>query len=201
MSTLLSAITNSPYRVSNIEDEKESILQKLNDLNLQHCWDIEQRGKREEGEWECELMQFEDEIEYDFTGPFMNSISVYPHGVVIHSCYKLNILYLNFNLHWFAELRQELFQIMRIFEGDEMFFLSDGGNPLSGFNAKMIDGKTYYETKQNLQSHFGNPVTNYRYLNKKLTSYNQISEWFLDDFSDLKNGFNSYADIEPNYFL
>lgn len=102
--------------------------------------------------------------------------------------YKYRLLYEIYEFDWFASFRNDLYNIVKIIGGTEVIYLADNAcDKLSRYLECMAwENFPYEEIKQKMIQEFGHPVTDYSKLNYDTLTYRKIEEFFLDDFSDLK---------------
>ena len=107
---------------------------------------------------------------------------------VIGTNLNYSILYHAHKLCSFKEYRRRLYDIVRIFGGTEVIFLAyEECDQLSHILDKMaFENTPYEEIKEKMILEFGNPVTDYLKLEYEKLNFGNITEFILDDFSDLK---------------
>lgn len=195
MSTLLHAITNVTLDLKQPEKTAGIILKQLKELNFDKTSYINAKGEtiKENNDWTYEI---EDDPEYpplniDFHGSFAIIPTLYEHGTVLFTIYKLSLIYENYRLYWFEDFRKDLYKMVKMLGGTEVIFLADNaGTPLCEFLDMAQEDCTYETVKERLNAKFGQPVTDYSQLDYESLDYAEIKEFFLDDFKDLKKNSN-----------
>lgn len=192
MGTTLYAITNASLQGKNNPKDWDRILEQLKNARLNTTSDVDAHGDliKEHGDWAYELEEdLEMPFSVDFYGPFQFSPVLYSNIGIIHSIYKYRLLYEIYDSDFFDEFRQELFKVVTAIGGTEVIFLADNScDKLSHYLEGMAwENEPYTKIKQQLFKELGNPVTHYADLDYNKLAYNNITEFFLDDFKDLKN--------------
>lgn len=192
MGTSLSILTNSKLTGNETIADCEVILKKLKNLKLTTTSYRNAKNEtiKESGDWSYELF---DEHEYlpfsiEFSGPFSLTPVLYKDSCLIESIYRYSLLYQIYNLDWFKEFRQDLFQIILTIGGTEAIYLADNGcDKLCYFLDNMVtQGISYEEIKSKMIMQLGQPVADYSKLDYEKLDYKKINEFFLDDFKDLQ---------------
>ena len=144
---------------------------------------------RMKGDWSYSI-NVDPELSFlvDFEGPFQFNPLIYSNIGVIGTFLNYSILYHTQKLSLFNEYRRRLYDIVRIFGGTEVIFLAyEECDQLSHILDKMaLQNVPYEEIKEKMILEFGNPVTDYSKLDSKKLNFGNITEFILDDFSDLK---------------
>jgi hypothetical protein len=185
----LYAITNSKFTGNETEKDWNQILEKLKSLNLEKTLNIENDELiRMEGEWTFSL-NVDPELSFlaDFYGPFQFNPLIYSNIGVISTNLNYSILYRTQNLSLFNEFRKRLYSVVQIFGGTEVIFLAyENCKQLNHVLEDMaLQNVSYQEIKEKMILEFGNPVTDYRKLDYEKLDLENITEFILDDFSDL----------------
>ena len=186
----LFAITNSKFTGNETEKDWDQILEKLKSLNLEKTLRVENDELiRMKGDWSYSI-NVDPELSFlvDFEGPFQFNPLIYSNIGVIGTFLNYSILYHTQKLSLFNEYRRRLYDIVRIFGGTEVIFLAyEECDQLSHILDKMaLQNVPYEEIKEKMILEFGNPVTDYSKLDSKKLNFGNITEFILDDFSDLK---------------
>lgn len=192
MSTSLVFITNSNHNQSTIKDNQKSLLARLNNLDLNECEDSTHEG------WVIEELKDEylgNSLELSSDSVFF--ISAYDNSIVFSTTYKYSLLYESniidkfFDSHkitWFNSFRKEVYRLIQVFGGAEVIFLADNGcDKLSSFLVLLEEENwTYLQIKKRMIEELGQPITDCKLLDNNKLDYNNITEFILDDFDDLK---------------
>lgn len=186
----LFAITNSKFTGNETEKDWDQILENLKSLNLEKTLRVENDELiRMTGEWSYSI-NVDPELSFlvDFDGPFQFNPLIYSNIGVIGTYLNYSILYEDYKFGLFDEYRRRLYDIVRIFGGTEViFFAFDECDQLSRILDKMaFQNIPYEEIKEKMILEFGNPVTDYLKLDSEKLNFGNITEFILDDFSDLK---------------
>lgn len=185
----LFAITNSTFTGNETEKDWNIILEKLKSLNLEKTLRVENNELiRMKGEWSYH-MNVDPEYTFlvDFNGPFQFNPFIFSNVGIICTNLNYSILYHAQKLGSFNAYRRYLYDIVRVFGGTEVIFLAyEGCDQLSSILDKMaFDNVPYKEIKEKMILQFGNPVTDYSKLDAEKLNFENITEFILDDFSDL----------------
>jgi len=185
----LFAITNSKFTGNETEKDWDQILEKLKSLNLEKTLRVENDELiRMKGDWSYSI-NVDPELSFlvDFDGPFQFDPLIYSNIGVIGTFLNYSILYHTQKLSLFNEYRKRLFDIVRVFGGTEVIFLAyEECDQLSHILDKMaLQNVPYEEIKEKMILEFGNPVTDYSKLDSEKLNFGNITEFILDDFSDL----------------
>lgn len=186
-SRLLAICNNKP--IENLNQElAESFLQKLNAFNFNRA--INYDGTVDMRDWIYEFNLDENEentLSIDFWGGYPYFPAIYKRIFEIGTIYHFDILYLNYQLDWFHNFRQELFGIAKLLGSTEAIYLADEGEVLGSiFQGLVIEGVPYEEVKNVLISQLGDPVKDFSKLNYETLGEKPINDFFLDEFVDLK---------------
>lgn len=186
----LFAITNSKFTGNETKKDWDQILDKLKSLNLEKTLTVENDELiRMKGDWSYSI-NVDPELSFlvDFEGPFQFNPLIYSNIGVIGTNLNYSILYHAHKLGSFNEYRRRLYDIVRVFGGTEVIFLAyEECDQLSTILDKMaLQNVPYEEIKEKMILEFGNPVTDYLKLDYEELNFGDITEFRLDDFSDLK---------------
>jgi len=186
----LYAITNSKFTGNETKKDWDQILEKLKSLNLEKTLTVENDELiRMKGDWSYSI-NVDPELSFlvDFEGPFQFNPLIFSNIGVIGTNLNYSILYHAHKLGSFKEYRRRLYDIVRIFGGTEVIFLAyEECDQLSHILDKMaFENTPYEEIKEKMILEFGNPVTDYLKLEYEKLNFGNITEFILDDFSDLK---------------
>jgi hypothetical protein len=140
-------------------------------------------------DWEYEMNTFEDEFDPPWklylSGPRGFHIYLYANVAVISTVLRYRALE---DAHevwddWFADFRQDLFDVVSVLGGTEVIYLPDNNRqPLSTYLEEMAEeGMPYEEVKTRLLQEVGKPMTSY----EEYAACNSET-YLLDDFADLK---------------
>jgi hypothetical protein len=189
MSNTLYAITNAKLPSNHGEKYYNAILNKLINLN----WDttsinLPSGPKKEYGEWSYYI---ENEVDMPYSlcyhGPFSITFEMMSSICVLHTIYKFWLIYENYKLNWFDSFRKQLFDCISILGGTEIIFLPDQRpDRLCYYWYEAIENVPYEIIKSRMIKEFGYPITDYKLLNLEQLSHSTGSEFFIDDFSDLR---------------
>lgn len=185
----LYAITNSKFTGNETKKDWDQILEKLKSLNLEKTLKVENDELiRMKGDWSYSI-NVDPELSFlvDFEGPFQFNPLIYSNIGVIGTNLNYSILYHAHKLGSFNEYRRRLYDIVRVFGGTEVIFLAyEECDQLSRILDKMAyENVPYEEIKEKMILEFGNPVTDYLKLEYEKLNFGNITEFILDDFSDL----------------
>lgn len=192
MGTSLHLITNSRLTGKETQKDWDKIVNELNQLKMDTTSYVNANNEiiKEYGHWDYEIEVEEEDLPFnvDFCGPFHIQPRLYSKIGVIYTIYKYRLLYEIYDFDWFASFRNDLYNIVKIIGGTEVIYLADNAcNKLSTYLECMAwENVPYEEIKQKMLQEFGQPVTDYSKLNYDTLTYQKIEEFFLDDFSDLK---------------
>jgi hypothetical protein len=189
MGTDLYAITNSKLTGKETKADWDRILDALKALKLETTSIVGvDEIIKEEGDWEYEIDPYDEFFNVYYHGPFVNLPNLYSDIGVISSIYSYSSLYKLHELDWLDEWRKRLYDIVNIMGGSEIIYLADNGrNKLCKYLELMAwENVPYEEIKQKMIAEFGPPVTDYKSLDYTKLDYSNITEFFLDDFKDLK---------------
>lgn len=188
MSTRLFAITNSKFIIENYKSHIDLVFRKLKSLNLNPVYYVNSKGitVKETGEWEYHID--DDPFSIEFNSPFAYDATLYSNIGVINSIHNYSLLYEISNLDFFDDFRKSLFEIVTCLGGTEVIFLADNTcNKLAHYLDNMaIENIPYEKIKSAMINELGQPITDYKKLDKSKLNYKKITEFFLDDFKDLK---------------
>lgn len=187
----LFAITNSKFSGNETEKDWNEILEKLKSLNLEKTLTFENdKLIRMKGEWSY-IMNVDPELSHlvDFDGPFQFNPIIYSNIGVISTALNYSILYHVPKITSFIEYRRRLYSIVQVFGGTEVIFLAyENCKQLSHILEDMaFENVPYEEIKEKMILEFGNPVTDFNKLDYAKLNFENITEFILDDFSDLKS--------------
>lgn len=201
MATDLYIISDVKTTEKEVLKKKDSYLQKLKDLNLEHTSLITADSSflKSEGDWEYEFPELYDtksSLLFDngigeiisFFSPFVFNITVYPNCIVLSTTYKYRFLYEDEKPDFFQKFRKDVFDIINIFGGAEIIYLADNGCDKLGtyLETKIWEGVSYNEVKKNMIASNLPFVSDYKKLKLKDLSYGNITEVVFDNFKDLK---------------
>lgn len=132
-----------------------------------------------------------------FEGPMPLWIMLFPKLGTIDTTYRFRHLYefgdVSYEKHsrtW--EFRKNVFDIISLFGGTEIIYVTDDRYPKINYFYEMFSGVPYEDIKAELIQTFGPPISDYRELNIDLYEPYDLKEFFLDDFADIKSEFNPY---------
>ncbi|NLA24193.1 MAG: hypothetical protein GX879_04425 [Bacteroidales bacterium] len=192
MATRLYLITNSKLTGKETKNDWERIVCKLSELPMDTTSYINAKYEiiKEYGSWsyEIELEREAQPFNVNFGGPFHIQPNLHSNIGIIYTIYKYRFLYEIYNFDLFESFRNDLYNIVKIIKGTEVIYLADDVcDKLSTYLECMAwENVPYEEIKQKMIQEFGQPVTDYSKLNFNKLNYKKITEFFLDDFSDLK---------------
>lgn len=194
MSTSLYILTNSKLKGDETSADFDNILSKLKELKLGKTSYVGSKGNliQEIGDWSYEIEEDNEELEIiynvSFNGPFSCTPNLYSNIGIIWTIYKYRLIYEIQEIYWFDEFRNEIFEIVKIMGGSEIIYVADNAcDKLSGYLEGMaFNNISYDEIKELMIKEFGQPIKQYNQLDYHKLNYNNINEFFLDDFSDLK---------------
>jgi len=191
MSIALFAITNSKFTGNETEKDWDEILEKLESLNLEKTLRVVDGGYiRHTVDW---WYSINDDPKFsslvDFNGPYQFNPIIYSNIGVIFTILNYSILYHAQHLNSFNEFRAHLYDVVQILGGTEVIFLADYRCDKLGHFLDDMAGENvpYEEIKEKMMLVFGNPVTDYSKLDFEKLDFGNITEFILDDFSDLKS--------------
>ncbi|MFC5195901.1 hypothetical protein ACFPH8_11215 [Bizionia hallyeonensis] len=123
-----------------------------------------------------------------FDSPFAFSVGVYSSCLKVSTIYRYGFLYKLQDLDSLRDFRQTLFNIISIFGGTEVLYLTDQGNAvLSDYLCNWVEeGASYASVKQDVICKGIPLLTEYTDLDEN-RSLRASSEIILDDFQDLKS--------------
>lgn len=191
MGTSLYLITNTKLSGNETKKDWELLLQKLKSLKLETTSYVAANNQilKGYGDWEYKINNYEDEpFSVEFTGPFSIEPELYTNLGIIDTIYRYNVLYKLSDLDWFKSYRKDLYNIIKIIGGTEVIYLADNAcDKLNDYLGDMAWEDVPYEViKNKMIQDLGTPVTDYSKLNYDKLNYRNITEFFLDDFSDIK---------------
>jgi hypothetical protein len=186
----LFAITNLTFTGNESEKDWNLILDKLKSINLEKTLTVENDELiRKNCEWSYD-MNIDPEYTFlvDFNGPFQFNPIIFSNIGIICTNLNYGILYHSQELSTFNAYRRYLYDVVRVFGGTEVIFLAyEGCDQLSNILDKLaFDNVPYEVIKEEMILRFGNPVTDYNKLDADKLNFENITEFILDDFSDLK---------------
>lgn len=188
MSTQLIAITNSKFSVEENRNYIKNVSQKLNLLHLNEVNYINSEGAniKETGTWEYHIVS--DPFRVEFNGPYEFFPTLYSNIGIIDTIHSYSTLYSKSNQNWYNTFRKNLYDVVNSIGGTEVIFLADNGcNMLSEYLEDMaIENIAYEEIKARMINELGNPITDHAILDTRKLDYKNITEFFLDEFKDLK---------------
>jgi hypothetical protein len=189
MSTSLYAITNSKLTGKETEADFDRIMAEFKSLNLKRSSSLV-KGKwiEDDDEWGYYRDGCDDFSFIHFDGPCCYFMDLYLNAGKIYTIYRYSLLYQGKSFYWVDDFRKELFNIVKIMGGSEIIYLADNGcDKLNGYLCMLEDyNMSYEEIKEKMIQELGNPITDYKQLDYKRLDYKHITEFVLDDFSDLK---------------
>lgn len=205
MGTVLCAISNIEISKDVVLANKDVYLEQLKALQLKHTLTptYDENGVfkayvLDTGDWTYDLPTTYDEetaswvpdsdypeIIY-FDSPFAFSVGVYASCLEVSTIYRYGFLYQLKDLDSLQEFRQALFDIISIFGGTEVLYLTDQSDPvLSDYLYNwVLEGAAYAAVKQDIILKGIPLLTEYTALDEN-RSLNAGSEIMLDDFQDL----------------
>ena len=184
MGTSLLAITNCTVTGKEPQSHWDSKLEAFKNGNL------ELDPRPNDNEWKMFQYNDPDYFSIEFETPLLFEPCFMIGVGEIGTFYRYSLMY-SFS-EWtdeqFDSFRLNMFNTMKIMGGTEVIYLADQGDLGSCFNMCLSDesGSYYNDIKQALIKKYGKPVTNYRNLDPYYLDYYKITEFILDDFSDLK---------------
>ncbi len=186
----LYAITNSKFTGNETNKDWDQILEKLKSLNLEKTLKVENDELiRMKGQWSYSF-NIDPEFSFlvDFDGPYQFNPLIYSNIGVISTNLNYSILYHAHKLGSFDEYRKRLYSIVQVFGGTEVIFLAyENCDQLSHILEDMaLQNVPYEEIKEKMILEFGNPLTDYSKLDSDKLNFDNITEFILDDFRDLK---------------
>lgn len=192
MGTCLSLITNVKLNGTETESDWESIVKKLKALNLERVWASKPgHTYQETGDWSYSIIEpcdINDYYSVEFDGPFPFAINLYNHIAEIFTIYRYHFLYAIGHSDYLHTYRKNLYAIVSIIGGTEGIYLSDNSvDKLTRFqDFALFENNSYETVKAAMIAELGEPVRDYSKLNSDNLDYKNITEFFLDDFKDLK---------------
>jgi len=197
MSTSLYAITNAKLTGQETKAHWNKILEQLRNSNIRHCVSLDKKTNEyipDEGDWEYRIdaATTYSPFEVYFSGPQILSLTFLSNIGIISTIYRYATLYRFFEFGWVDKIRLQLYEAVQIMGGTEIIYLADNGcDKLSNyFELMALQDVSYEEIKAKMIADLGQPITDYFHLDL-LDSYEHISEFFLDDFRDLKEAGNT----------
>jgi hypothetical protein len=192
MSTSLFAITNSKLTGKETETDFDRILAELKSLNLKHPVSFVKGKWVEDDEWEYGRDDYDDFYSIHFNGPCCYFMDLYLNAGKIDSIYHYSDLYNFYDgkvSYYIDNFRKELFNIVKIMGGSEIIYLADNCcDKLHDYLSMLEDYNiSYEEIKEKMIQELGNPIVDYKQLDIHHLNYGHITEFVLDDFSDLIN--------------
>lgn len=192
MGTSLLLLTNSKLTGNETKNDWDRIISQLEQLQLGVASYLNANHEyvEETGSWEyfIELEGKNTPFNVEFEGPHAIFPRLYSNIGVISTIYRFSLLYENYTLHWFNIFRTELYKVVKAIGGTEVIYVADNScGKISKYLESMAWENVPYEViKERMIQEFGPPVTDYSKLDYGTLSYENINEFFLDDFSDLK---------------
>ncbi|MDX2190323.1 MAG: hypothetical protein SFY32_10695, partial [Bacteroidota bacterium] len=144
---------------------------------------------KETGDWSYRIhYDKSDPFNVDYEGPFHIQPQLFSDIGILSTIYKYRLLYEIYEFDWFDSFRLDIFNIIKIIGGTEVIYLADNSCDKLGFyfECMALENVPYEEIKKQMIIELGQPVTNYSKLNFDSLNYRNITEFFLDDFADLK---------------
>lgn len=186
MSVILNLLTNSKLPDAGRRKHIISISKKLNELRLPAS-SMENRFSQ----WDFQIEKENKEEETLYNVSFEGHSSIFPTLYatvgIISTLYRYGYLYKNKQLEWFEKFRNELFLIVKSIGGTEVIYVADNlYDKLTGYFYMALDNEPYEIIKEKMIKEMGEPVRDYSKLNYESFDSQNINEFFLDDFSDLK---------------
>ncbi|GGF72946.1 hypothetical protein [Wenyingzhuangia marina] len=190
MGTSLYLITNTKLTGEETKKDWNLILEKLKELNLEYTSLIKADGTilKESGDWNYKVNNYKDEpFSVEFLGPFNIEPILYQDIGIIDTIHRYSVLYKLSDLDWFHTFRKNLFDIVKVIGGTEVIYVADNScDKLANYLYNMAWENVPYEViKNKMIQDLGTPVTDYSKLNYDKLDYRNITEFFLDDFSDI----------------
>ena len=185
MATTLCAITNSKLTGTETHQDWDRIVHELNQFQFTD-------EKKELINWGYEIIPEDKELdiffEVNFYGDFYIQPSLYTNIGILITFNKYRYLYEVYELGWLERFRKNMYNIIKTIGGTEIIYLADCGcDKLSTYLECMAWENIPYEViKEKMIQEFGQPKTDYSQLKYETLTYSNITEFFLDDFKDLK---------------
>lgn len=195
MGTTLHMLTNAKIACNESEQNINKIMQKLKDLNLETTYRVGPNNTtiKETGDWEYFVEEEKNASYYtpynvSFEGPFSCTPTLYTNIGIIWTMYRYSFIYQYKEIAWFSNFREEAYKVVKAIGGTEIIYVADNAcDKLATYLECMAWENIPYNTiKEEMIKEFGNPVTDYKKLDFNKLDYKHITEFFLDDFSDLK---------------
>ena len=186
MSTSLYILTNAPHNPKKVS-EYNRVLDGLKKMNIEKvgCWSSDGKKSIEGHEdWSYRIFkpsQYEKCHRVEYDGHFMNSPTAVGYNWHLITGYNYSLIYENYEIDWFEDFRNEIFEIVKLLGGSEIIYVADHAHHALCDYLEMAEaGASYDKIRKKVQHELGNPITDYTKLD-----YQNITEYFLDDFSDL----------------
>ncbi len=193
MSTSLYMITNAPHNPKKAGDYSH-ILKDLKKLNIEKSSYWNSTGDKtikEHLDWSCQIFEPDNFNKYhrvEFEGDFMNSPTAVGYNWHLYTGYTYDIIYKNFEIDWFMDFRTEIFEMIQLLGGSEIIYVADnGGHALCKYLSMSEEGVSYDKIRKKMQNDLGDPITDYTKLDYETLDYQNITEYFLDNFRDMKS--------------
>lgn len=196
MEAQLFAVSNLTVKGSELLRKRKAILRELDALDMDytlfpkspHPEYFQSDIQREP--WTCELPEV-DNAESSlavFTGPTVYYLKLYEEALEIQMLYRYSFLYHTLSNPYLNDFRKNLLLLTRIFGGNEIVFLADGGcNKLSEvLELGVRKGMSFGKIKEMLLSEYPPLIRHYPQLELKEPDCSDIQEIIFDDFNDLK---------------
>lgn len=185
MSVSLFAITNAKISGKETTEDWNNYLEKFKALNLAHA--INYDGSIDDTKWNYWIDEKTEDTEFEvhYETPTPYAVTFYAKTGYISTIYRYQRLYEFVDLDWHQQFREDLWRILQIMGGTEVIFLGHL-DKLYLYEEMVITGEDYETVKAKMISEFGAPVTDYHKLDYWSLNYDNITEFFLDDFADFK---------------
>jgi hypothetical protein len=185
MSTSLSAIANAGFDFENIESELERVVSALKKIS----WNIEKTQPTDaapvEPQYYLDLVpEYEvNKLEINFMHEFVPTF--YQDAVEISIGFSYETIYRLHDIGLLEDIRKDLFTICQSIGATEVFFVADV-DKLRTIQEYLATGWSYQQLKDEAIKMLGEPLSDYSKLNYCTLDYQNITEFVLDDFQDLK---------------
>lgn len=195
------------YLIAKIKTSKEEVelhkdiwLQKLKELNLDHCTNA--YFQKLTGDWDYEFPMVYDpktdtevpdeetaELIY-YGSPFVFSVYIYPECLLISTIYRYSFLYSFKNSYtdYFYEFRENVYNILNVFQAEkEIIYLADNCCDKLGkfLELQVWEGVSYEQVKLNMKAMEIPFVKDCYTLDVNTLNYRNITEFIYDDFEDI----------------
>ena len=179
----LKAITNINMPKNSSKSYLNDKLERLKALRFIRPKHADKEREKQESlnpkDWEYNIYNFNDDLlKIEIESDFAISIIIYPKITVFSTVFRYSTLYKCTNDSWFLNLRKEMYNILKIFEGTEVIYSPDN----TAIYDMACNNISYATIKKKIIADFGQPVIDFKKLDYNSLSYSNITEFVLDDF-------------------